>query len=90
MDRCTVNDQTISLSLLPEDVAVAPGVVAAGLRVELVAAGVPLDYVSGGALLDVYALVSAGGDAVPPHGVVVGVVGAVGPLSSFGLAGGGG
>lgn len=64
----------------PEDVAVTPGVVAAGVLVELVAARVVLDDVAGGSLLDVHALVAVCRDGVPAHGVVVRLVLAVGPL----------
>ena len=74
--------------LSPEGVAVAAGVVAAGLRVELVAAGVVFDHVPGGALLDVHALVAARGDAVPLDQVVDAVIRAVDPLVG-GVRGGG-
>ena len=73
----------VCLSLSPEDVAVAAGVVAAGFCVELVAAYVVFDHVTGGTLLDVDALVAAGGDAVASHDVVEAVVGPVPPLLFF-------
>ena len=64
----------------PEDVVVAPGIVAARVLVELVGAGVVLDNVASGSLLDVHALVGVGRNGVPAHDVVVRLVLAVCPL----------